>query len=383
MTDNLKILVVDDTIVYRKILSDIVTGFDGVELMGTAPHGQIALSKIGQEAPDAVLLDVSMPVMDGIETLTVIRKEHPDIDVIMVSGADEGNASLTMKALNLGALDFIPKPKGTSPDESLRELTDNLRPLIRLIKTRAISRHTRRISGAQSVTPPQSSAAATPVVKAAAPAAPVIPAQAPATTAKPTVVTSRKAGKIDVVALGVSTGGPNALGVVIPALEDLKVPILAVQHMPPMFTASLAERLDKTSSIGVVEGSEGLAVSNGTMYIAPGGKHMVVRKNAAGEKVLGITDAPPVNSCKPSVDVLFRSIAMVYGGNVLTVILTGMGNDGAAGVAAIRRKGGYSIVQNEETCVVWGMPQAVVAANEADEILPLDAIAQKIMDITR
>jgi len=376
MEKKVRILVVDDTIVYRQILSNIVSDLKNVELAGTAPNGMVALSKIKLSLPDAVLLDVSMPVLDGIETLKRIKKEYPEIDVIMVSGMSADNADLTMKALDLGALDFIPKPREVSLEENAEFLKSQLAPLMSLVRTRKISRQTRRISrdGTGSEV---SVAAPPPPVRGTAVAEPVereIP--------EPRV--KRKAGKIDVIALGVSTGGPNALQQIIPKLDgSLRVPILAVQHMPPMFTASLAERLNRDSEITVVEGKDGERVEAGTMYIAPGGHHMVVRKARQGEVVLGIVDSPPVNSCRPAVDVLFRSIAMVYGGNVLTVILTGMGNDGAAGVAAIRRKGGYSIVQDEATSVVWGMPQAVVAANEMDEILSLDRIAERIMEITR
>jgi len=378
MENKVKVLVVDDTIVYRQILSDIVSDMKNAELAGTAPNGMVALSKIKLSPPDAVLLDVSMPVLDGIETLKRIKKEYPDIDVIMVSGMSADNADLTMKALNLGALDFIPKPKEASLEENAEFLKSQLTPLMSLVRTRKLTRQTRRIyrdstDGGVSVEVPP------PAVREA-----VQPAPEPAERKIPKPRVKRRAGKIDAIALGVSTGGPNALQQVIPKLDGtLKVPILAVQHMPPMFTASLAERLNRDSEITVVEGKDGERVEAGTMYLAPGGHHMVVRKTQPNEVVLGIVDSPPVNSCRPAVDVLFRSIAMVYGGNVLTVILTGMGNDGAAGVAAIRRKGGYSIVQDESTSVVWGMPQAVVAAGDADEILPIDRIAERIMEITR
>jgi len=375
MKDTLKVLVVDDTIVYRQILSNLVSDMKDVELSGTAPNGKIALSKINLSPPDLVLLDVSMPVMDGIETLKILRKDYPDIDVIMISGADIGNANLTMKALNLGALDFIPKPRSASPEESVESLASSLSPLMTLVKTRKYSRRTRDTAYGEAPAP------APPAVRkpVSGTVAPVVAPPVPRPVAAPRV--KREIGRIDVVGIGVSTGGPNALQHIIPLIEaDLKVPILAVQHMPPTFTASLAERLDKDSKISVVEGREGDVVRKGTMYIAPGGYHMVVRKR--GERfVLGVTSSPPVNSCRPSIDVLFRSMAMAYGGNILTVVLTGMGNDGAAGVGAIRRKGGYSIVQDEETCVVWGMPQAVYAAGEADEVLPLEKIARRIMDI--
>lgn len=369
--DNLKILVVDDTITYRQILSNLVSKIEKVELIGTAPNGKIALSKIELNQPDLVLLDISMPVMDGLETLKQIKKSGPEIDVIMVSGMDRGNANLTMKALSLGALDFIPKPETSSPEESLTILQRSLVPLISLVRTRKYARKIRGISAEEEkiITPT------------------IIQKQAVFTRDVSKVHTveperRQKINKIDIVGIGVSTGGPNALQNFVSKIDkDFPVPILTVQHMPPTFTASLAERLDKESEISVSEGKQGEVVQRGRMYIAPGGYHMVVRKDAIDNLILGINDSPPVNSCRPSVDVLFRSIAMAYGGNVLTVVLTGMGNDGASGVATIRRKGGYSIVQDQESSVVWGMPGAVVEAKAVDEIVPLDNMAERIMEI--
>ena len=324
----------DEDILPTPLLSTVVTGMKNTELAGTAPHGKVALSKISLSPPDLVLLDVTMPVMDGIETLKQIRKNYPDIDVIMVSGSDSGIANLTMKALNLGALDFIPKPEGTSPDESMKSLKTSLNPLISLVRTRKLSRLTKRISAAEIEY-------AAPVISKPPPGRKPPPEKR--IPAEPLSVPGikRKAGKIDVIGLGVSTGGPNALQEVIPKLAGkLRVPVLAVQHMPPAFTASLAERLDKESAISVKECGDGDTVENGMMFIAPGGSHMVVRKGVSDKHTLRVVDSPPVNSCKPSVDVLLRSMGMVYGGNILTVILTGMGNDGAVGVASIRRRGG-------------------------------------------
>jgi two-component system chemotaxis response regulator CheB len=187
---------------------------------------------------------------------------------------------------------------------------------------------------------------------------------------------------VDVIAIGVSTGGPNALQEIVPRLAaDFPAPLLVVQHMPRMFTASLAERLDMASAIRVREGAEGAALRPGVMHLAPGGRHMVARRNAAGAAVVGLTDSPPVNSCRPAVDVLLRSLSLVFEGRVLSVILTGMGNDGLAGVTALARRGGYAIVQDRATSVVWGMPGALVEAGRADEVLPLDQIADRLTQI--
>ncbi len=370
----MKILVVDDTITYRQILSKVVAEVPDVELAGTASNGKIAVSKIEISKPDLILLDVAMPEMDGIETLDHIKKHYPDIMVVMVSGTDRENAGLTVKALQKGALDFVPKPQGTSPEESFSFLKASLVPIISLAITKKYSRQIKEGSKGelQRIPIPTTELGK----ETALPKIEIIE--------KPKVSTQRHSiGRIDVVAIGVSTGGPNALQEVVPKLNaDLPVPIVVVQHMPPLFTSSLAERLDRSSKISVVEAMDGQEVDKGVMYLAPGGRHMVVRMDN-GRVRIGLVDSPPVNSCRPAVDVLFRSVGMVYGGSVLSVILTGMGSDGAAGVAALRRKGAYCIVQDEKTSVVWGMPAAVAEANDADEIQPLSSIADRIINIVR
>lgn len=390
MEHDLKILVVDDTVVYRQILSKIVSKFENAELIGTAPNGRIALSKIELKQPDLVLLDVFMPEMDGLETLARIKKEYSYIDVIMLSGMDKETANLTMKALEAGALDFIPKPRGVSAEANTAELRTALSRLIMMARTRKYSRQARVISGTEKgvkrplAKPPPVLPREAEVKKKPAPP---LRRQIRRQTKKvpvPETRPYRRPGRIDVVAIGVSTGGPNALQEIVPQIEkDFPVPIVTVQHMPPMFTDSLAARLDSASFITVVEGKDGERLEKGVMYIAPGGRHMVVRKDKFNNKMIALLDSPPVNSCRPSVDVLFRSVALVYEGHVLTVILTGMGNDGVSGVTSIRRKGGYSIVQDEKSSVIWGMPGAVAEANEANEIVPLNQIASRVMRIVK
>ncbi|CAN2040316.1 Protein-glutamate methylesterase/protein-glutamine glutaminase [Candidatus Magnetomoraceae bacterium gMMP-15] len=388
MGADLNILVVDDTVTYRKLLSQLVSEIENVDLAGIASNGKIALSKIKISPPDLVLLDMYMPVMNGLETLSNIKKDYPNVEVIMLSAYDKGNANLTVQALEHGAIDFIAKPSGGSIDENISELRSALFPLISLVRTKKYSRQARMLSGIDKQKPslrPAPKLKKIPIkpksyikqdVKSLTRAIPKTP---PQTTIIPPV--TRRPGLIDVVGLGVSTGGPNALLKVIPLItKNFPVPILAVQHMPPMFTASLAQRLDKLSNITVVEGQDGQSIERGCMYIAPGGHHMIVKKKGTN-KILNLIDSPPVNSCRPAVDVLFSSIAITYGGKVLTVVLTGMGNDGATGVSLIREKGGYSIVQDEDSSVVWGMPGAVVRANSADEVIVLDEIAGRVEDI--
>jgi len=398
-TPNLDILVVDDSATFRMILSRAVRGNNHVNLAGTANDGEAALAFV-QKNPKIglLLLDVSMPVLDGLETLRRLRRDHPGIETIMLSGLDKSQTALTMQALSLGALDFVPKPQGENPAESFQQLQDALYPLFELARERRNSR-LRKLERSESA-PPR----ATPLP----PAAPDIkrpplstPLQPRARGIEPSTATAvqpmaraippppprpstrQLSASIDIIALGVSTGGPNALQMVIPLLPaNLPVPIVAVQHMPPLFTASLAERLDRDSKIRVVEAQDGMFLEAGTMYLAPGGKHMVIHRVENRIKTR-LTDTPPVNSCRPSVDVLFQSVEECHGGKVLSVILTGMGSDGANAVGSLRAKGAYSLIQDEATSVVWGMPGAVSAAGNADETLPLQAIAGRIAQIVQ
>lgn len=406
--DKLDVLVVDDSPTYRMILARTVKGCAFANLVGSASDGEAALVAIAEKHPHLVLLDVSMPVLDGIETLKRIRSKWADVDVVMCSGVDQSQTGLTMQALGLGALDFVPKPQGDNPAESFAALGASLTPLLEL----AFSRHHRRLSRtihahphAPPPTPPpgfRSSLGKPPSATRSEPApspsvppppspfrrdrlevqqTPHRPSSMPAAI-PPTGDPGRKPpARIELVALGVSTGGPNALQVLVPKIPaNFPVPLVCVQHMPPMFTTSLAERLDRESAIHVQEGRDGMEIHPGNLYIAPGGFHMVVAKGPDGRMRLKTNEAPPVNSCRPSVDVLFESIAAAPGG-VVSVVLTGMGSDGAAGAKQLRAKGAWSIVQDEATSVVWGMPGAVASQGQADEILPLDRIAARLSEI--
>lgn len=351
----LRVLVVDDTILYRRILTDTLDAMDGVKVVGSAPQGRLALARLAQEPVDLVLMDVEMPEMDGLEALSHIRAEHPETSVVMISGATTLAANATILALERGALDFIRKPEGKTADESRAELTEALRPLIRHVRTR------RNLRGAAPL--------AAPPAPRPEPPARVHAAAAPET--------------FEVVGIGISTGGPNALGELLPALPaSFPLPILLVQHMPPGFTASLAEHLAKRCKVKVKEAKDGEALTPGCVHIAPGGHHMVVRQRTGedGEvlRFLGLNQNPPEHSCRPSVDVLFRSMAASFGGGVLAVVMTGMGSDGCEGVRALKRKGCYCITQTEESCVVYGMPQAVDEAGLSDERVGLSNLAGRL-----
>jgi len=364
----LRVLIVDDTVVYRRILSDVVEAMDGVSLAGTAPHGRLALAKLEQSPVDLVLLDVEMPEMNGLETLQEIRRRYPTTSVVMISGANLSSAETTMRCLEMGALDFLRKPEGADAEASRSELRDKLRPLVRHVQTR-INLH-QGTADRPAAPPPR------------APAAPPPPAAVP--TPRPGRMAPAP-GRIEVVGIGVSTGGPNALAEVIPRLPaDLPVPILLVQHMPPVFTASLAEHLDHKSGLSVREARDGEPVLPGRVYIAPGGRHMVLRRLPDGEHpIIGLNENPPENSCRPSVDVLFRSLAAQYDGSMLAVVMTGMGNDGCEGVRAMKRRGCLCLTQSEASCIVYGMPLSVDEAGLSDEQVPLDRLADRITFLVR
>lgn len=367
----IRVFAVDDTVVYRRILSDVVESLEEAELVGTAPHGRLALAKLEQTPADLVLLDVEMPEMDGVATLRAIRRRFPDTSVVMVSGANLSSAEITVRCLEQGALDFLHKPEGTDPEANREELRARLRPLLRLVRTRS---SLRREPGPAPVRAP----------------APVPPRRAPAPPPRPGGARlAEPPSRIDVVAIGVSTGGPNALLELIPRLPaDLPVPVLLVQHMPPVFTASLAEHLDQRAPLAVREARDGEPLRPGQVLIAPGGRHMVVRRlpdgdGGPGELIVGLNDNPPEHSCRPSVDVLFRSLAAHFDGNMLAVVMTGMGSDGCEGVRAMKRRGCLCLTQSEDSCVVYGMPMAVDEAGLSDQQVHLGRLAERIVQLVR
>lgn len=355
--DKVRAMVVDDTVLYRRVLTEALESTGEAEVVATAPHGRLALARLEQIEVDLILLDVEMPELDGIGTLAEIRKRKNPPVVVMISGQTTRSARSTIHALENGALDFIRKPDSGDPEISRKELVDKLRPLVRHVQTR------KNLRQVQTDEPPWT--------------------PRPTPPAAPQRATGRMADFV-AVAIGVSTGGPNALGEMIPHLPgELPVPVLLVQHMPPGFTASLAEHLDRRSKIRVKEGVEGEAVNPGTVYIAPGGKHMVLRRMPEGGLIVGLNEQPPVNSCRPSVDVLFRSMAAQLDAPVLSVIMTGMGNDGCDGVRALKRQSGYCLSQTEKTCVVYGMPMAVDEAGLSDEQVPLDLLASRVAQLVQ
>lgn len=341
----LRALVVDDTALYRKVLSDILTDL-GVEVVGTANNGKIALAKIEHLRPDFVTMDFEMPEMDGLETLRQMKKSAPETAAIMVSAHTRAGASITLEALELGAFDFIAKPEGASALQNVESMKSQLRPILASFQNRRGIKQSLRPS-------------------------------------RPLPVSPVRTGKIDVVAIGISTGGPNALTKVIPQLPaNLGVPIVIVQHMPPVFTAALAESLDRKSPLRVVEGAQGMVLEPDMVVLAPGGKQMKLVSDG-GKAQIAITDDPPENHCKPAADYLFRSVAQLYGKRALGVIMTGMGADGTRGLKEMKLLGARVIAQDETTSVVFGMPMEAIKAGIVDTVLPLDEIAGEITKLVR
>lgn len=344
MSGRARVLVVDDSVVIRKILGEIIAGEEDLELVGVAPTASIALQKIAQVKPDIVLLDVEMPEMDGIEAVRRIRDGWPRLPVIMCSALTERGADVTLRALANGASDYVAKPSNLgSREASIAAFAAEVLPKVNALLGRPSA----------SMSPP----------------APVAAAQRPRLTRAP----------VSVLAIGSSTGGPNALSTVFASFPpDLEVPIVLVQHMPPLFTRLLAERLTASSAVPVHEAEPGMPLRPGHAYVAPGDHHMTVRRDGANASLV-ISQGAPENSCRPAVDVTFRSVAEVYGAGVLAAVLTGMGHDATRGAAAIVERGGAVVVQDRASCVVPSMPGSVADAGLADAVLPLHLLGRELV----
>jgi two-component system, chemotaxis family, protein-glutamate methylesterase/glutaminase len=343
-----RVLLVDDAVVVRKALSDAISRDRDLEVVGTAVNGKVALAKYSTLRPDVVLLDIEMPEMGGLETVREIRKIDSRIPIIMFSTLTERGASSTLEALALGATDYITKPSNADMSATSEVISTDLIPRIRVL------------CGLPEVS------AVAPVVKIA-----------PPPPKKPAVLTPVK-----IVAIGVSTGGPDALAQLMPTLPArFPVPIVIAQHMPAIFTSLLAARLSAKSQLPVRECVPGEPLKAGCAIIAPGDFHMIVSQEE-GVVRLRTHQGPKENFCRPAVDVLFRSVAQVYGSRALAVVLTGMGQDGLKGCEMLRGLGARIYVQDEATSVVWGMPGFVARNGLADKVLPLQQIGGELVRAT-
>lgn len=346
-----RVLLVDDSRLFRSALEKALQGIEGISIAGSVFNGCLAMEMIRQHPPDLVTLDFEMPLQDGLVTLGQImdfnrsRPGSRPVGVVMLSSHTRAGAEVSMKALEMGAFDFVPKPSVSDPEAGVQYLRDQLLP-----RFRAFLRHrgeAQRASGLRPATPPR-------------------PANTP-----PKAVANRL---LRAILIAVSTGGPRALGSLLPGLKGLGVPIFVVQHMPPEFTSSMAGCLCRSSGLEVVEATDNEPVRPNVVHLAPGGKHLVLRHLPGQPVRTGLSDLPPEEGCRPSANYLFRTAASVYGGECAALMLTGMGRDGVAGLPSLRRQGALIIAQDEASSVVWGMPGSAVEAGLVDMVLPLDQI---------
>jgi two-component system chemotaxis response regulator CheB len=354
MKTKTKLLIVDDSRIFRSAIEESLAGQSDIEVIGSVWNGVKALEFIQSNRPDLVTLDVEMPDMDGLETLKAIQeinesnKTSKPIGTIMLSSHTQKGADTTIKALEMGAFDFVPKPEGKDLKESMEILRRQLVVKIRYFASKRISS----------------------LLAKPGPAVPPLPVITPELA-----VSSRTKA----IVIGVSTGGPRAMASMLPPLcERVDVPIFIVQHMPATFTESLAKSLNAVCRHTVTEGRDDDVIKKDHAYIAPGGRHMLLRKTDEAVRI-AVNDQPPEKGCKPSVDILFRSAAAVFGKDVIAIVLTGMGVDGTRGAAVLKRAGAFVIVQDKETSVVWGMPGSVEAAGHSDVVLPLHRIPHAVM----
>ena len=359
----IRVMIVDDSAVVRGLVSRWIGEEPGLEVVARHANGRLAVEDVARSAPDIVLLDIEMPVMDGLAALPLLLRARPDVRVLMVSTLTKRNAEISFKALSLGALDYLPKP------DSNREITTSLdfrHEVVRKIKAlgRVRTQRTARHEEARLVPGD--------VALAEIPKGLLVFTQRPFSMVPPRVI-----------AIGSSTGGPQALASLLGALSPSlsRVPVLVAQHMPPVFTAILAERLAKATGRETREGMDGEPLKPGVIYVAPGNHHMtVVRRDAP---ILHIGHEPPVHFCRPAVDPLFTSVAATFGPAALGIVLTGMGYDGAAGARAIADAGGSVIAQDEASSVVWGMPGAAASVGACAALLPPQGIAEAASKLMR
>lgn len=383
MSDKIKVLHIDDSAVVRGILHRIVTAEDDMEMILAAHNGEVGLASYKKHMPDIVILDIEMPVMDGITALAKILEFDPDAKVVMCSTLSTHNAEITLKAMSIGALDCIAKP--TTATEMTSDTVSFKDTLIRTVRNLGRLRSSRPIATRNDV---PKSMSITPSVRADTQAR--IKSRLEKPTAKFmlggkafSLRPYKEVKPIKLLAIGSSTGGPQALFKAIAPLKDrLTVPLVITQHMPPKFTKMLADHINTQTGVHCVEGEEGMLLEAGKAIIAPGGYHMLL-KEKDGKVVVTLNEGPPENFCKPAVDPMLRSAFAIYGRNMAVAILTGMGSDGKLACASLVENGVHLVAQDEMTSTVWGMPGAVAEAGLCHAVKPIDEIGDYLGNLLK
>ncbi len=372
----IKVMVVDDSVVVRGLVSRWIEAEPDLAVAASARTGRDAVERIERADPDVVVLDVEMPELDGLAALPLLLAKKRDLVVIMASTLTRRNAEVSLKALSLGAADYVPKPETNRGVTTSLEFRQTLTAKVRELGARALKQRARRPALRESRPAAPAPSRVAPASSRAAPAA-----SRPAPEPGPRVPLRATSGKAPrVLLIGSSTGGPQALMKLIAEIGPVidAAPVLITQHMPPTFTTILAEHLARVSGRPAHEAVDGEPVQPGAVYVAPGGKHMTVARRG-GQAVIKLDDGPPVNFCKPAVDPLFASASEIWGAGTLSVVLTGMGSDGTNGARKIVAAGGAVLAQDEATSVVWGMPGSVANAGLCAAVLPIDQIAPKVI----
>ena len=370
---SMRVLIADDSALFRRVISETLRSMPEVEIVGSVSTGVSAVQKAKELHPDLITLDMEMPGMNGLEVLDALKSESLNTNVILVSALTLQGGALTLQALAKGAFDFITKPDTGDFEQNLKLIHAELVPRIRALRQRLEVRGILRCGGVS-----QKDILTAPRARQSFPVRPSGALDASALSPRTSLA------KPEILLIGVSTGGPNALQRLFSTLpSNLGVPIAVVQHMPPLFTHTLAQNISNCSALNACEAADGDLLSANRIYIAPGGRHMQLIPGPNRQKKVQITDDPPENNCRPAVDYLFRSVAKHFPGEALAVILTGMGNDGTIGLRLLKQHGCRVVAQDEASCVVFGMPKAAIEAGVVDTVLPIDEIATHITSVMR
>lgn len=372
-----RVMVVDDSAVIRGLITRALETDPGIQVVATVGNGQLAIGQLGRTDVDVIVLDIEMPVMDGLTALPKLLETAPDVKIIMASTLTQRNAQVSLEAMQKGAADYIPKPSSTGEIHGSAEFKRDLSEKVKALGGARRDRRDRNRAAGVPETRPQPTAATRAATAAAAGAAP-----ARSSLLSPTApIQLRPASRTlpQVIAIGSSTGGPQALFSLLSALPaSLRLPVVITQHMPATFTTILAEHIARMAKRPCAEGVDGQAIESGRIYLAPGDNHMKIEVQGT-QKIIRLTKEPPENFCRPAVDPMFRSLASVYGPAVLAVVLTGMGSDGAKGGKVVVEAGGTVIAQDEATSVVWGMPGAAAMSGICSAVMPIDKLPGEIV----